>query len=254
MAYKHHKKFPGFPASLEKAYWQFPTIINGYIHILTGAEFKVLWYVLRHTFGWQKSADRISISQICEGIKKKNGECLDKGTGLSRYWAMKSLNSLEKKGFIFLTKQPGSATIVSLNITGKESLPVKKIDQSRKLTRTGQESRPVTGQENRPTINNSTKDNKQYRECVGFADASPYSKEFLVFYEHYPVKKGKKAAWQAWQKAKDKPPLDNLLKAIEKQKNFRNWKEGFIPHPSTWLNQGRWDDEEEDKEKWRYGE
>lgn len=252
MAYKHHKKFPGFPASLEKAYWQFPSIINGYVNVLTGAEFKVLWYVLRHTFGWQKSADEISISQICEGIRKKNGECLDKGTGLSRSSAIRSLSSLRKKGFIFLDKRTGGVTIVSLNITGVKNIPVSKIHHCKNDTGvkntpvTGVKSTLVTGVKSTPTIDNSTKD----RYSVGSADTS--FKSFLTFYGHYPVKKGRKAAWRAWRLAKDKPPLTELLRAIEKQKNFRNWKEGFIPHPSTWLNQGRWDDEEENKEKWRY--
>src|SRR3990167_1889968 len=100
-----HTVFPGFPATLERASWQFPSIINGYAHSLTGGEFKILWYILRHTYGWQKNCDRLSISQICNGIKrKKDGTYLDKGTGLSRSWAIKTLNRLEEKGFVRIAK------------------------------------------------------------------------------------------------------------------------------------------------------
>ena len=37
---------------------------------------------------------------------------------------------------------------------------------------------------------------------------------------------------------------NKILGAIEQQKQSDQWKdEKFIPHPSKWLNQGRWDDE-----------
>lgn len=70
-----------------------------------------------------------------------------------------------------------------------------------------------------------------------------YSASFLSFYQAYPVKKGKKAAYRAWKNAKDKPALSVLLKAIEQQKKSDSWRGGYIPYPATWLNQGRWDDE-----------
>ena len=37
-----------------------------------------------------------------------------------------------------------------------------------------------------------------------------------------------------------------MLAAIEKQKQSAQWQDNggqFIPHPSTWLNQRRWEDE-----------
>ena len=42
------------------------------------------------------------------------------------------------------------------------------------------------------------------------------------------------------------PPLPTILAAIEAQKKSEQWvKDGgqYIPHPATWLNQGRWDDQ-----------
>lgn len=69
--------------------------------------------------------------------------------------------------------------------------------------------------------------------------------DFETFWNCYPRKIGKKAARKAWQKATDKPCLAALLEALDQQKRSEQWlKEGgqFIPHPTTWLNQGRWDD------------
>ena len=69
--------------------------------------------------------------------------------------------------------------------------------------------------------------------------------EFESFWLAYPKKIGKKSALQAWQKAKDKPPLVDVLQAIDTQQKSEQWMKDngqFIPHPSTWLNQGRWAD------------
>lgn len=70
--------------------------------------------------------------------------------------------------------------------------------------------------------------------------------DFDAFWTAYPRKTGKKAAFKAWRKATDKPALDVIIKAIEARKQTEQWRKDhgqFIPHPATWLNQGRWDDE-----------
>lgn len=70
--------------------------------------------------------------------------------------------------------------------------------------------------------------------------------EFDQFWKAYPKKKGKKAARKAWRLARDKPDLVAILNALAEQKKSKDWvKQGgeYIPHPATWLNQGRWEDE-----------
>lgn len=69
---------------------------------------------------------------------------------------------------------------------------------------------------------------------------------FDQFWAAYPRKIGKKAALKAWNMAKDLPDITVILTAITAQKASTQWlKDGgqFIPHPATWLNQGRWHDE-----------
>lgn len=68
--------------------------------------------------------------------------------------------------------------------------------------------------------------------------------DFDRFWSVYPKKVGKEAARKAF--AKVKVPVDVLIDAVEKQKQGEQWnRDGgrFIPNPSTWLNQGRWDDD-----------
>jgi hypothetical protein len=74
----------------------------------------------------------------------------------------------------------------------------------------------------------------------------PLNGTFESFWKAYPKKIGKKDAEKSWTKAKDKPPIESILKAIENQKKSEQWNKDsgqFIPNPATWINQGRWDDE-----------
>ena len=75
----------------------------------------------------------------------------------------------------------------------------------------------------------------------------PYSHAFLTFWNAYPRKVGKGAAWRAWQQSKAiLPPMEALLTAVQAQAASEQWqKDGgqYIPHPATWLRQRRWEDE-----------
>lgn len=69
--------------------------------------------------------------------------------------------------------------------------------------------------------------------------------EFEQFWAEYPRKIGKKAAQKAFQNARDRPPIDDLLEALRKAKRSPQWLKDngqFIPHPATWLNRGQWAD------------
>ncbi|MVB11340.1 hypothetical protein CAFE_20530 [Caprobacter fermentans] len=70
---------------------------------------------------------------------------------------------------------------------------------------------------------------------------------FDTFWKAYPKKVGKGAAEKSFKKYKpDDTLLSAMLKAIIVQKDSKEWTkdEGqYIPNPSTWLNQRRWEDE-----------
>ena len=67
---------------------------------LSPSELKVLLYLVRRTFGFKKDSDSISLSQICNGIRRKNGKIIDNGTGLSRPAVIKALRVLEDNNII----------------------------------------------------------------------------------------------------------------------------------------------------------
>lgn len=72
-------------------------------------------------------------------------------------------------------------------------------------------------------------------------------RRFERFWKAYPKKVGKGGAEKSFLKYKpDDELLETMLQAIEAQKASRQWKEGYIPNPQTWLNQKRWLDEVEE--------
>lgn len=58
---------------------------------------------------------------------------------------------------------------------------------------------------------------------------------------------------KAWKKINpDKQFAETIISAVEKQKRWEDWIRDngqYIPNPATWLNQGRWEDEERRKAK-----
>jgi hypothetical protein len=70
---------------------------------------------------------------------------------------------------------------------------------------------------------------------------------FNDFWNVYPRRVGKKAAQKAWDKLKPSAALvERIIASVEAHLDWPEWmKDGgaFIPHPATFINQGRWDDE-----------
>ena len=68
---------------------------------------------------------------------------------------------------------------------------------------------------------------------------------FNTFWTEYPKKVAKATAYKAWAKV-DPKLYETIMAALTTQKASEDWtKENgkFIPHPTTWLNQQRWEDE-----------
>lgn len=85
------------------------------------------------------------------------------------------------------------------------------------------------------------------REGKGKEGEDDASSSFDRFWSAYPRKVGKDAARKAFDKRRpDAEMVGAMLAAIAEQSQTPGWvKDGgqFIPHPTTWLNEGRWQDE-----------
>jgi hypothetical protein len=75
----------------------------------------------------------------------------------------------------------------------------------------------------------------------------PSISPFDEFWKTYPNKKAKGNAEKAWKKINpDQELARRILMAVIRATHSEDWtKEGgkFIPHPATWLNGKRWEDE-----------
>jgi hypothetical protein len=72
---------------------------------LSGAELKVLLYVIRRTFGFKRESDNISISQMLNGLHTYDGRQLDRGVGLTKKTLLLAIKSLEEKNIIFTERR-----------------------------------------------------------------------------------------------------------------------------------------------------
>jgi hypothetical protein len=90
-----------------------------------------------------------------------------------------------------------------------------------------------------PLISPKEKETNVSKKKVPHTDA-----EFDQFWAAYPRKVCKKAARKSFEKVD--VPLETILTALEQHKKSAQWnkdKGQFIPHPATWLNNARWEDE-----------
>ena len=104
---------------------------------------------------------------------------------------------------------------------------------------------PFEANNNNNNNNNSNNNNNKKEKNI-----KKENPDFDAFWKAYPRKTAKKNAEQAWKKVST--PLDTILNAIERQKKTQQWTKdngAFIPHPATWLNQERWNDQLEFKQE-----
>jgi hypothetical protein len=67
---------------------------------------------------------------------------------------------------------------------------------------------------------------------------------FEEFWKGYPKKRQKKTAKEIWRRKRLDKHADKLIKDVENRiRADKQWKDGFAPNPTTYLNQERWEDE-----------
>ena len=64
---------------------------------------------------------------------------------------------------------------------------------------------------------------------------------FEMFWDKYPKKTDKKKAKEKFLKL-DSELFNTIMYALDYQIQSKQWKEGFIPNPTTWINGERWED------------
>lgn len=106
----------------------------------------------------------------------------------------------------------------------------------RKATKNNARNRSRTDPEQIP--NNNNKDNNVNK------DNKDIYTLFDQFWKEYPKKQAKQDAVRAWGKIKPDGSLFTLIMdGLGRAKKSKQWVEGFILNPATFLNGRRWEDE-----------
>ncbi len=101
-------------------------LFDQYLEELSGAELKVLLYIIRRTLGFKKNRDAISFNQFLKGIQTRDGRVLDKGCGIKSSSTLSiALDALYEKGLINRWRQrdergENEVTVYSLRFDGEE--------------------------------------------------------------------------------------------------------------------------------------
>lgn len=83
--------------------------------------------------------------------------------------------------------------------------------------------------------------NDKENNTINIKDNNIYISDFDLFWNEYPKKVDKKNCYEKFKKKyKAMPDIQTHIDIIKKWKQTTQWKDGFIPNSTTWLNQERW--------------
>lgn len=172
---------------------------------------------------------------------------LSKRSGLARRTVIRSLNEAVSLGCIERMQSKGRSTTYQF-INLEES--IMNGDTTSDQCHSGTLSSIHKGE-----VSNSNSDNVISLSNNGILAQVTSNPEralmdaFILFWDAFPRKKGKLAAIKAFKAA---AKLEEPHIIIQAARNFahdsRHTERRYIPHPATWLNQGRWDDEPDEEQ------
>ena len=188
-----------------------------------------LWFALLHTNNKARWAEWFSVAS----------SVLTSRTGLDRKGINRARNTLKQKGYIDFKTNGNNATSYTVRYARIGMANDMASDMA------GGRSGDMAGdraEENSYITSRARKTNTKTKTKT----VNPLNPLFDRFWEAYPKKVAKEVARKAFEKVSpDEVLLAVILKAIDAQKSTAQWTKDngeFIPHPSTWLNQARWED------------
>ena len=213
---------------------------------LTAYEGRVLWALFRKTYGWHKKWDHISYTQW------------EEITGIKRWHIARTIKLLIERNII---TQRGNGYKIEYSfqkdyeqwkmVSHRHDLLPREVTEEQALPR-GEEALP-RGEEALPRGVTKALPNgvntKEKKETIQKKrqKKEDLSQNFQIFWIAYPKKVAKANAEKAFAKINpDEQLLKTMLTSIKRAKKSEGWLKDdgkFIPHPTTWLNGRRWEDE-----------
>lgn len=162
----------------------------------------------------------------------------------------------EKNGLLFVDRSPGrTSNRYTLTLHRVEGSTPNEIDPTPRGPSTVLGVTPHTVEGQPPTACRSTphRVDPNSKEPSDEPKREPSRRDgFESFWTAYPRKVGKGKAVDSWEKNKCSRIVEKIVLAVKNAKRSKDWmkEDGrYIPNPTTWLNQERWDDEPEMDEK-----
>lgn len=131
-------------------------------------------------------------------------------------------------------------------------------DRQRPSTTVNETERPTTNGDESRKVKVKVKENVKEKEKESDPmragarartreETEKQAERFERFWAAYPRHEGKKKAEESFKKVcQDDTMLETILQALANWKRSEQWMEDggrYIPHPTTWLNGRRWEDE-----------
>lgn len=207
---------------------------------LTSAQI-ALWFALLHTNNKARWIEWFSVAS----------SVLTSRTGLDRKGINRARNTLKQKGYIDFKTNGNAASSYRLCPVGCYAQNGMADDRSSDMASdmaSGRSCDMANGMASDRAEKNSyiTSRARKTKTKTKTKTVNPLNPLFDRFWEAYPKKVAKEVARKAFEKVSpDEVLLSAILKAIDAQKRTAQWTKDngeFIPHPSTWLNQARWED------------
>lgn len=217
-----------------------PQVENGHIDIaieiaealyhlqLSGNQWRLLWVILRQTWGWHKKYDRISITSF------------ERQTGLKRRHIVRAINDMVNRNIV-TKNDTNRITSYGFNKHYDKWLSLPKMTVPKNDTTIVTKNDTTSLPKMTPPSTKETNKRKETKETI--------IERFEKFWTSYPKKVGKKECIEKWKALNPSEELlQKILSAIEKQKEWRakaasgdfrpEWKD-----PIRWLKKESWEDE-----------
>ena len=228
-----------------------PQLKDGYLKIaneiwdqlvryrIPGEQMQCLLFILRKTYGYNKKWDAISNSQFVKatGINRHNVHRAVQGL-IDKDLVIKKDNEPSPKYYFNKNYKTWKALSKKITVIKKDNKRYQKRSQS--VIKKDAHKIQLTKDNTKDTTSKNVVTKKSLKEDLA---------EFDLFWNEYPRKVGKQDCKKIWlnpKKKKLRPPIGDIVDALTVHKISDDWTKDdgkYIPHPSTWLNRGGWDDE-----------
>lgn len=206
---------------------------------LTWRPFKVLGSIC----SFRKSSDDFCVEASREQIASR--------CGFNASIVSTATTELQRLGWLIKQGVGGRGLKTTYTITIPETVPISEtVTESETVLKyeTVTESETVAESVSKTVSTSGTLLYKKEVNTEGrVSEPSAASNGFAEFWQQYPKKVAKPDALKAWGKIKPSGQLQaDLMAGLAIQKVSDQWRKNggeFIPHPSSWLNKRRWEDE-----------